>query len=92
VIADILLTWNELTATIVVWLGLVSLAVGLDFGPDIYRENKARAVLAESVAKAYERRQAEKTVTFDPDATFQLGTFKMEKPPVHQRRRHAKLA
>jgi hypothetical protein len=88
VIADILLTWNELTATMVVWLGLVSLAVGLDFGPDIYRENKARAVLAESVAKAYERRQAEKTVTFDPDATFQLGTFKIQPVPV--RRRHAR--
>lgn len=88
-IADILLTWNELTATMVVWLGLVSIAVGVDFGPEIYRENKARAVLAESVAKAYERRQIEKPLTFDPDATFQLGVFKIEKTPV--KRRHAKV-
>lgn len=89
-IADILLTWNELTATMVVWLGLVSIAVGVDFGPEIYRENKARAVLAESVAKAYERRRAEKPLTFDPDVTFQLGVFKMEKPAVIKRR-HAKV-
>lgn len=89
-IADILLTWNELTATVVVWLGLVSIAVGVDFGPEIYRENKARAVLAESVAKAYERRQAEKPITWGPDVTFQLGVFHIEKPAV-VKRRHAKV-
>lgn len=89
-IADIVFDWNVLTATLVAWAAVVSLALGVDFGPDIYRERKARAVLTESVVRAHEIRRAAKPITFDPDATFQLGVFKIE-PQTVTKRRHAKV-
>jgi len=94
VIADIVFEWNVLTSTMVAWLVCVSLAVAADAGPemvrDAYREKKARAQLMESVTKMAERRQIAKPVTFDPDATFQLGVFKIQPEPA-VRRRHAKV-
>ena len=89
-IADIVFDWNALTTTLVAWALCVSLALAADFGPEVYREKKARAQLIETVARMAERRQVAKPITFDPAATFQLGVFKIEKPPV-TKRRHAKV-
>jgi len=90
VIADIVFSWNELTVTLVAWLACVSLAVTADFAPEVYREKQARAQLMESVIMVAERRQVAKPITFDPDATFQLGVFKIQ-PETVQKRRHAKV-
>ena len=92
-IADILFEWNVLTATLVAWIGTVFITVAADFGPEIYRENKARAQLVKTVARMAEQRQAAKPITFNPDATtMALGVFTIQKPAVHVRRRHAKMA
>lgn len=86
-ISDIVFSWNELTVTLMAWLAMVSLALGVDFGPEIYREKKARAQLTKSVAKLAERKIAKPT--FDPNQTFQLGAFKIQ--PETARRRHARI-
>lgn len=90
-IADIFFDWNVLTATLVAWSAVVSLTLGIDFGPEVYREHKARRVMETvTLEKIAARRQAEKPITFDPDATFQLGVYKIEKSET-ARRRHAKV-
>lgn len=85
-IADILLSWNELTVTIVAWLACVSLALAADFGPEIYRERKAHSKLAEGMARIAERKIV--PPAFNPDDTMQLGVFTIKPEPV--RRRHAR--
>ena len=90
-IADIVFDWNVLTATLVVWTACVSLAVAADFGPEVYRARKARRMMEKvALEMIAARRQAEKPITFDPDATFQLGVYKIEKSEP-ARRRHAKV-
>lgn len=90
-IVDILFSWNELTITMASWLGIVSLALVVDFAPDIYRERKARARLEEAVELLLIAKTEEaKMQAFDPDQTFKLGVYKIEKP-MPARRRHAKV-
>ena len=91
-IAGILFEWNVLTATLAAWLGTVLITVAADFGPEIYRENKARAQLLETVTRMAEQRKAAKPIMFHPDATMKLGVYNIQKPAVHVRRRHAKMA
>lgn len=88
-IADIVLAWNELTITLLVWFACVSLAVAADVGPEYYREKarerKARAQLEQSVqiiaaAKAFKVTNGE--------VTIELGAFKIQPEPA--RRRHAR--
>lgn len=90
-IVNILTEWNVLTATLVAWLATVSLTIGVDVAvdvvPDYYRKTRARAQLMKTFAKMAEQRQAAKPITFNPDATMQLGVFKIQPAPV--RRRHA---
>ena len=81
-IEGIVLEWNVLTVTMAAWAWCVCVAVAVDFGPEIYRENRARAQLAKSVALAYERRRAEERPMFDPDKTFQLGVYKIQPQSV----------
>lgn len=94
-ITDILLDWNHLTATMVIWVGVVTLVVGADFAPEIYREHKARHTMANitikmiAARKAAEQEAGEKCIPFDPNATFQLGVYKIQPAPA--RRRHARV-
>jgi hypothetical protein len=90
VIEGILFDWNVLTTTLVVWMACVSLALAVDFGPDMYREKKARETLAESVIRMAEQRRNAEPITFDPDATIQLGVFKIQ-PETIKHGRHAKV-
>lgn len=90
-IADILLSWNELTATVVVWLAVMAIALGLDFGPEMYQHNKTvkqEAVLAyvpgeEALVKYRDHVMQEM-------ATVPLFIIQTPKTPV-SKRRHAKV-
>lgn len=89
-ISDILLSWNELTVTMAVWLTCVTTIVTVDFGPEIYREYKARHMLAKVTMELIAKRQeAERKAAelINPDAAVQLGAFQIQPRPA--RRRHA---
>jgi len=88
VIGDILLSWNELTVTIVAWLAVVSLALTADFGPEIYREHKARHFMANVTIQAIAERRA-REAKMNPDETMQLGVFTIKPAPA--KRRHARV-
>jgi len=88
VIVDIVFSWNVLTATLVAWLAVVSLALAADFGPEIYRERKAHAKLQETVMRMAAQREARKPMP-DPDETMQLGVFTIKPAPA--KRRHARV-
>lgn len=87
-ISDILLSWNELTATLVIWLGLVSLAVGVDFGPEIHRERKARATIMEGLAKEQEALRIYREAKLKQIHGEDLFLIQ---PATVQKRRHARV-
>lgn len=89
-IADILLSWNELTITLVAWFSVVSLTVGADFGPEIYRERKARAQLVKSIAMVAAIKNKPNVAMVTGDTEYQLGVFQIHPRPA--RRKHAKTA
>jgi len=90
VIGDIVMDWNVLTTTMVIWASVVSLALGIDFGPDMYRERKARATIMEGLAKEAEERIQPFTPQFVPhDETMPL--FVIQRPDVPMRRKHARV-
>ena len=86
-ISDIVFSWNELTSTMVVWLAIVSMAWGIDFGPEIYRERKARATIMEGLAIEAENRRYHAAQYIPHDETMPL--FVIEKPAG--RRKHARV-
>lgn len=88
-ISDILLSWNELTVILAVWFSVVSLAVGADCGPEFLKERRAEARLKKAIESMAMAKAAEPPA-FDPDVTFKLGVYKIEKEePV--KRRHARV-
>lgn len=86
-ISDIVFEWNTLTITLVVSVLCVSLAVAVDFGPELYREKKARDRLIKTMAMIAERKNRP---DYDPSKFFELGVFVIQPEPV-QKRRHAKV-
>lgn len=87
-IADIVFDWNVLTATLVAWAAVVSLTLGIDFGPEIYRERKARSTIMEGLAIEAENRRYHAAQYTPNDETMSL--FVIQQPPV-TRRKHAKV-
>lgn len=89
-IGDILFSWNALTVTIAVWLGLVCVAVAADVGPSIYREEKARQFMVNHTMQLIAKRKAaERVVRFDSGEAFSLGVFNIQPEPSPGR--HARV-
>lgn len=83
-INDILLSWNVLTSTVVVWLGATALAFAADMGPEAYHNRKIV--------------QPKPTLLFDAERELiaQYRTQRQELPPVFvidkpAHRRHARV-
>lgn len=87
-IADIVFDWNVLTATVVAWAAVLSLTLGIDFGPSIYRERKARATIMEGLAVEAENRRYHSAQYIPHDETMALFIIQQ---PTTTRRKHAKV-
>lgn len=84
-------TWNPLSITLVGWVSCVTVALAVEIGPGLYREEKARHTMANytvqliAARKAKELEANEKVVPFKPENLYVI------KKPEPVRRRHARV-
>lgn len=88
-IADILLSWNELTVIVALSLAVISLALAADVGPEIYQEkqyerkvNRKTKTVAAGLRKTL-LAHAEAIETPAIDETMALGVFVIDQPRKH---------
>lgn len=86
-ITDILLSWNVLTATMIIWLGITSLAFAVDMGPEAYHDRK---IVQPKPCLLFDA-EREAIAQYRTERQELSPVYVIEKPVASTSRRHARV-